>query len=323
MARVLPSTSAPAWLDECVVSDDIQPMSIDALPLPPFHLATRTGGIQDGSRFWSEWDEIGQVQAGIVRSYLPTGWSRPGRRTLDFGCGSGRTLRSFLSESKEWDMWGCDVHVESIEWLQEHLDPPFHFFALGETPALPKPDGYFDLVWGFSVFTHITDQWSDWLLEIHRTLKPQGLALISFLGRNMIGPLIGEEWDADRIGMNCVRVSQSWDIGGPTVFHSEWWLRAHWGRAFDILRLDDEHEGGHGFVLLQKRDVPVTREGLLAFEEGEQREIAALQYNVDQLHAEEARVRASLVEERALRLEAQAAYNEVVEALAQERMKSG
>ena len=278
-------------------------MSIDALPLPPIHLATRTGGIKDGGSFWSEWDEIGQAQARIVRSYLPADWPRPGRRTLDFGCGSGRTLRSFFREAEEWDMLGCDVHLESIEWLQKHLDPPFHFFSLGKTPSIPKPDEYFDLVWAFSVFTHITDQWSDWLLEIHRTIKPEGLALISFLGEHMIGPLIGEEWDAERIGMNCVRVSQSWDVGGPTVFHSEWWLRAHWGRAFDILRLDADAPG-HGFVLLRKRDVSVTREGLLAFEEGEPREIAALQYNVEQLHAEEGRLRLSLVEERDLRIRA-------------------
>jgi SAM-dependent methyltransferase len=316
------ATLSSRRLDECVVSDDIRAMlSPDSLPLPPYHLATRTGGINDVSRFWSEWEEIGDVQAGIVRSYLPPDWSRPGRRTLDFGCGSGRTLRSFLRETEIWDMWGCDVHDESIEWLQEHLDPPFHFFTLGETPSIPKPDEYFDLVWAFSVFTHITEQWSDWLLEIHRTLKPEGLALISFLGQNMIGPLVGEEWDADRIGMNCVRVSQSWDIGGPTVFHSEWWLRAHWGRAFDILRLDDDHESSHGFILLRKRDVPVTRAGLIAFEADEPRENAALKYNLEQLHAEEGRLRQSLEEERDLRVRAEAAYNEAMEALVRERQK--
>ena len=219
-------------------------------------------------------------------------------------------------------MWGCDVHAESIQWLEQHLDPPFHFFALAETPSIPKPDEYFDLIWAFSVFTHITDKWSDWLLELHRTLKSGGIALISFLGKNMIGPLIGEDWDADQIGMNCVRVSQSWDIGGPTVFHSEWWLRAHWGRAFEILQLDDENNEAHGFVLLRKRDVQMTSAGLEAFEESEPREVAALQHNVDQLHTEESRVRQALIEERTLRVGAEAAYNEVLEALTQERQRS-
>lgn len=296
---------------------------IGALPLPPYHLATRTGGINDVNNFWTEWEQIGEVQAGIVRSYLPAEWSRPGRRTLDFGCGSGRTLRQFLGEADSWDMWGCDVHLESIEWLNGHLDPPFHFFAVDETPTIPKPDEYFDLIWAFSVFTHVTDQWSNWLLELHRTLKSDGLALISFLGQHMIGPLIEETWDADRIGMNCLRVSQSWDIGGPTVFHSEWWLRAHWGRAFEILQLDDENAGGHGFVLLRKRDVQITGADLTEFEATEQREIAALQHNLEQLHSEERRLRLALDEERTLRQRSETAYNEVVAALTHERQRSG
>ena len=32
-------------------------------------------------------------------------------------------------------------------------------------------------------------------------------------------------------------VTKTWnplDSGGPFVFHSEWWLREHWGRAFEI-----------------------------------------------------------------------------------------
>ncbi len=280
-------------------------LSPSDLPFPPYEIATRTGSIENAVQFWSEWDEIGNAHRQIISSFIPADWSRPGRKTLDFGCGSGRTLRHFADEASNWQMWGCDLHAESIEWLSQNLDPPYHFFVVGDQPHIPQPDDYFDLIWAFSVFTHIADDWSGWLLELHRTLKPDGLALVSFLGKHMIGPVIGEEWDPNHIGMNCSRVSQSWDIGGPTVFHSEWWIRAHWGRAFEIVRLEDDQPGGHGFVLLRKRDIAVTRSELEAIDTDEPREISALQYNIVQLHAEESRLRQTLEAERAIRIDAE------------------
>jgi hypothetical protein len=125
----------------------------------------------------------------------------------------------------------------------------------------------------------------------------------------MIGPVLGEEWNPDLIGMNCLRVSQSWDVGGPVVFHSEWWLRAHWGRAFDILQVDDNYINGHAFVLLRKRDVKLTDSDLEAIEAGEPREIDALRHNIVQLHTEEELLRRALLEERTLRASAESAYD--------------
>jgi SAM-dependent methyltransferase len=249
--------------------------------------------LAEGAEFWAEWDRVGAEQAKLIKMALPTDWSFEGRRALDFGCGSGRTLRHFGSESDVCEMWGCDIHVESIEWLQSHLIPPFHFFVVGTEPQIPQPDDYFDFVWAMSVFTHITDEWSGWLLELRRVLKPGGLALVSFLGEGMITSLIGEQWDPDRIGMNTLRVAQSWDDGGPLVFHSEWWLRAHWGRAFDIVWLHD-HPQGHGLALLSKRDVTLTRADLEILEPNEPREVSALRHNIAQLHREETGMRREL-----------------------------
>ena len=67
--------------------------------------------------------------------------------------------------------------------------------------------------------------------------------------------------------MNVLRNGQSWDLGGPMVLHSPWWIREHWGRAFDVLELQPHSFGtragdGHGVVLLQKQSRTVTREAL-------------------------------------------------------------
>ena len=263
------------------------------LPLPPYELAVRVGCTFNATDFWKEWLLVGQLQKQLIESYLPPGWAEDERRVLDFGCGPGRTLRSLGSLAASWEVWGCDIHPETVAWLKANLSPPFHFFGLTDEPSIPRPDNSFDLAWGLSVFTHITDDWSAWLLELHRVLKPDGLALLTVLSGGMSVPLMNEPWQPDVFGMNCLRKSQSWDLGGPVVFHSEWWLRAHWGRLFDVLRVDDNDQG-HGLVLLRKREIKLTRAELEAPEPNEPREFRALRHNIDQLHREEIILRSLL-----------------------------
>jgi hypothetical protein len=79
-----------------------------------------------------------------------------------------------------------------------------------------------------------------------------------------------------------------WDLGGPITLHSPWWLRAHWGRAFDILALKPggEKPGSHGLILLRRKPVHLTVEDLERLEPDEPREVSALQHHVGQLRDE-------------------------------------
>ena len=232
---------------------------------------------------------------GVIESLLPDDWTWPGKRTLDFGCGVGRIMRQFEPEAGEAEFWGCDLDRPSIEWGQRNLEPPFHFFVSDDEPDLPQEDGYFDLVYAFSVYTHLTDNWAAWLLEHHRVLADDGLLLVTFLGEGMTKALVDEDWAEDRIGMNPLLYGNSWALGGPIAFNSEWWIRAHWGRAFEILSFSP-HEGGdpphgHGIVLMRKKPVEITVEELKALEAAEPREILALQHNVEQLRDDTLRLR--------------------------------
>jgi SAM-dependent methyltransferase len=78
---------------------------------------------------------------------------------LDFGCGPGRTPRHFLDEAEHAEFHGRDIDDRSIAWLSGHLSPPLHVFQNGEAPGLPLPDGFFDLAYGLSVFTHLGEHW--------------------------------------------------------------------------------------------------------------------------------------------------------------------
>jgi SAM-dependent methyltransferase len=228
-------------------------------PIPPLELASRIGG------GYEDYGVISAAHRRHIDSMLPADWTFSGKRVLDFGCGTGRTLTAYVDEADNAEFWGCDIHAPSIEWANQHLSPPFHFFVCEETPPLNQSEAQFDLVYAMSVFTHITDQWSAWLLELHRVMRPGGVAVISILGPAMAQTILGRDWD-ERIGMAVVDLHKGWEIGGPSVLLSEWWIHEHWGRAFEILRFEpyrsESGGAGHSFVAMRKRDVDITVGGL-------------------------------------------------------------
>jgi SAM-dependent methyltransferase len=250
---------------------------------PPSLLSSRIGGAE------ADYESIGRAHAEHLRAMLPPHWEWAGKKVLDFGCGTGRSLAHFEDEARNAEFWGCDIDEESITWANEHLNPPFQFVQNGEIPPVPLPAGDFDLIYGFSVFTHLLDSWSEWLLEIHRLLKVGGYGVFTFLGEGMIGEVTGRSWDPDRVGMIKLDAGRPWLIGGPNALHSEWWLRAHWGRAFVIENIRPYFSGpesrlGHGVVVMRKdeRRSP-SREDLEKLVPDEPREVQALLFNLELL----------------------------------------
>ena len=269
-----------------------------AAPLPPRPLAIRAG-VPDPADVIASYRAVGRDSRSTILGLLASAgvdFSFEGRRVLDFGCGSGKVMRHFLAEAARCELLGCDIDERSIDWINAELRPPLSAFVNGEAPPLDQPSESFDLIWSVSVFTHLTDHWAGWLAELHRVLKPGGLAIVSFLGGAMYEVWNDEKWQPDRIGMTVLNHGQDWELGGPTVFHSPWWLREHWGRAFDIVEM---REGSapreHGLVLMRRRsDVDVTPQLLEHIDAArEPREIDALRWQVHMLQREGAALRAA------------------------------
>jgi SAM-dependent methyltransferase len=251
-------------------------------PLPPVHLSSRIGGAH------ADYRTIGAAHAHHLRSALPADWSFEGKRVLDFGCGTGRTLVQFADEAERAEFWGCDIDAPSVEWAAKNLSPPFHFVANDELPPVDLPGGTFDLIFGYSVFTHLLETWADWAVEMHRLLAVGGYGFFTFLGEGMVGTIIGRPWEPERIGMIELDPGRPWSIGGPNALHSDWWLRAHWGRLFNVVdvisALDPVGKTGHGVLVVRKDERPaVSADDLRGLEPHEPREAASLQYNVELL----------------------------------------
>jgi SAM-dependent methyltransferase len=254
------------------------------VPFPPFELANRVLSLEGWGDPFKAYEQLGAETKSALEGILPSGWSFAGKRVLDFGCGAGRTLRHFLPEAEKGEFWGADIDEASIEWLRGALCPPLRVRRSPVVPPLGLEYGSFDLVWAISVFTHLTNASIPWLLELHRLLKPGGLLVATYLGRWSSELLAGEPWEEDRVGMNVLRHNQDWDRGGPVVLMSDWWVRAHWGRAFEILDVVPNVHA-QSWTLLRKRDVELTAEDLERPED-DPREYRALRHNLRQLQRE-------------------------------------
>lgn len=262
-----------------------------AAPFPPLELANRVGSLEVADDPLSYYDDLGRRARDEILAALPPGWSFPGKRALDFGCGAGRTLRHFLPEAESAEIWGCDIDADSIQWLNRELCPPFHVFRNEVVPPLPVESAHFDLIWAISVFTHLVESWSAWLLELHRVLKPGGLLLATFMGEGMTEVIAGEDWREERVGMNVLKYGQHWDLGGPMVLHSPWWIREHWGRAFEVLHITEKGFGtdtdvGQGVAVLRKLDRELTPGDLERIDPSEVRELEMLVHNLEQNRGE-------------------------------------
>jgi SAM-dependent methyltransferase len=230
----------------------------------------------------------GEEFSRVLLSLFPRDLNLNGEHVLDFGCGSGRFLRHLVNAGTGAVFDGCDIHGPSIDWLKRHLPAPHEAFVCDPAPPLPRPDARYRLIYAMSVFTHLTDTWAAWMCELHRLLADDGVLIATVMSAGMGVHFEEDPWDEDRIGMLVLGPGRPWDAGGPMVLHSEWWLRAHWGRAFNVEFFDDGHGSfsGQGVAVMRKRNVAVTPEQLEAIEPGEPREVSALEHALRRAHAE-------------------------------------
>lgn len=266
----------------------------DRLPFPPSDLRERVFAAGEPEDSTSTYEAVGRGIAGAVERSLPSDWSWEGKRVLDFACGAGRVLRHLHAAHPGVEWLGCDVHRPSIEWLQSAAGNSVQAFVNEPEPPLPVNDDSFDLVYAISAFTHLGWNWARWLAEMHRVLRPQGLLIASLLGpdiQNQVLPL-----DPNLLGILVMGHGLPPEESGTVVFQSEWWVRAHWGRAFDIVdfRPDDfvagQMHGGpprlQSMVVARAREVEVSEDALRAPELTDPRETIGLAFALAQTVAE-------------------------------------
>ena len=99
------------------------------------------------------------------------------RDVFEFGCGEGRLIGAMMRVNPAASYTGAEVQPEVIAVAKRRM-PNVRFIANGTRPPLELPDQSFDLIYTYSVFTHLTEEnHRNWLKELARLLKPGGAML--------------------------------------------------------------------------------------------------------------------------------------------------
>jgi len=105
---------------------------------------------------------------------------------LDFGCGWGRIIRFFIKDIQASKIWGCDPVDEMIKLCREQ-NKFCNFEHINTYPPTPFRDNMYDLIYSYSVFSHLSEDFHLPLLhEIKRILKPGGIYLTTTRNRKFI-----------------------------------------------------------------------------------------------------------------------------------------
>lgn len=206
------------------------------LPLPP--LQYRMGG----EHFKRDEDFLRGANADVQKLIKWCGLNSDSA-VLDWGCGAGRLaigIAETFGRAKRYH--GVDIQENLVRWAQRHLGAqPGFLFTLadvanarynpegGREGMIPAETGAYDIVYAYSVFSHMRAQdVRTYMSEIVRVLRPGGTAWFSaFVEENVpdevenpqgYGPMV---W---RGPLHCVRFDHTFFTGmmadaGLTVVH--------------------------------------------------------------------------------------------------------
>jgi len=135
----------------------------------------------------------------LLKVLIDKGGLMPYHRVLDIGCGIGRLavpLTMYLNKKGSYE--GFDIVKSGIDWCKEKVgkkSPNFKFYHIdlkndlynlktsneAKNFIFPYKDSEFDMVFLFSVFSHmIPADVDNYLYQIHRVLKYDGICVATF-----------------------------------------------------------------------------------------------------------------------------------------------
>jgi SAM-dependent methyltransferase len=225
----------------------------DGLPVPPAALRTQIGPRHADPAFFIR---SGEQHAELVRDLLREQGDAIDAldAILDWGCGCGRVMRHW-SRLPRTRVFGCDINRRMVEWCAANLEFA-EVSVTGLEPPLPYEQSSFDLIYAFSVFTHLSeDLQHEWIRECLRVLKPGGYLMLSTMGEYYLSlqRLTEAERDAFANGRLVVLYQRAAGTSLCSAYHPPTYVRDQLASEFDVVAFRPAVEGGrHDIHLLRK-----------------------------------------------------------------------
>jgi len=167
------------WIQTIGVSED-ESLSKFTPPFPPLELRQITAASDLPEFLWTGLVDMDRIMTLYENVTHHTKIENP--TILDFGCGCGRMVRFLNNFSPSHTIHACDVNPDHVNWCQKNLDN-VQTSQCDALPPLPYEERKFNLVYGLSIFTHLSEKSSiKWLLELNRVLKPNGILIVTIHG---------------------------------------------------------------------------------------------------------------------------------------------
>lgn len=221
-------------------------------PQPPAQLQERIGGSKDFVR------TAAQLVSLILTSaskYKPIAEMN---RILDWGCGCGRVIAQLLKLIPPRQLFGCDIDAEAIAWNLDNLHGP-GFTRISPYPPTPYPDGYFDLIYGISVMTHLDEKTQMlWLTELRRIANRGGILVLSVISEALRSEKMPAVMASEFARKGFVSIVPNYsDLLSQhshqnyyqEAYHSFDYIASCWGQHFDVLE----------FVITKHQDLVILR----------------------------------------------------------------
>lgn len=151
----------------------------DGRPMPPADLLVLVCGSADQRWFSDQGRRDAEMFAGLAATYGRD--LGQGATVVDWGVGCGRVARWLAAdvEAGGGRFIGSDLNPKLAGWCAANLPGEFHVNGL--MPPLAVEAGSADIVYAYSVLTHLREKACvAWLEEVARVLSAGGLGLLTF-----------------------------------------------------------------------------------------------------------------------------------------------
>jgi SAM-dependent methyltransferase len=175
----------------------------------------------------------------LINEFAPRGKSG---QLLDWGVGCARVAQHFANDGNH-RVFGADIDKVNIDWCSANL-LSIDVSLVPLTPPTKFHNSEFDIIISSSVLSHlIPGYWDEWLNEIFRLLKRDGVAFLSFHGDHSNAVMIKDKTPA-RLGLiehGFVDFSPSMDLGESltdyyrNVFYTDTFARQLFEKHFVIV----------------------------------------------------------------------------------------